>query len=165
MSNILIRKIARQWIITVDGTDYSADELSNIIDLHARSITSGLRRRNEQEQIEWLSDLLWRKENNIPINVSVYRKGDEWFTIKQVVDKTKCSKSVAYKRIQEWINGVRTTEQLLEPALSHSEAIKRAMANRKHEYSKRDKRNREERMRRLNKIPGPTELERKLWGY
>jgi len=165
MADLSIKKVARQWVITYKNVDYSTEELADITGLRARSITSGLHSKDEKTQIEWISDLIWKKENGVAPNITVYRRGSEWYTIQQVVDRTKCSRSVAYKRLREWVEKIRDTEQLFEPALSHSEAVKKAMANRKQYYHKQDSRDREERKKRLDAIPGPTDIERALWGF
>jgi hypothetical protein len=165
-ANIRVYKYRREWRIDVDGVVYAPARMANMLGISKKVMQESLCRRKENKTApaSWLRRRIWLKQQGQKPSAEVYSRGDEWYTCNMVSEKTGCSASVSYNRLVKWVDGEKTTKELLAPVDKECQRLANktrvsGVRNRKEEC-----RSRKERQMRLAAIPSPTEIEKRLWG-
>ena len=154
----------RRYHIKVGDKSYNQHSLGRLLGKNPRSIERAFRhmKKTGKNPAEWVREMLWKVENNVSPTTMIYKKEHAWWTVDQLMERCNLSRSAAYERLRNWDRGYLSDEQLVE---SVSERHKRIQKNK--DMSKcafRDPRTREIRRKKLAAIPGPTEIEKRLWG-
>jgi hypothetical protein len=155
----------RIWHITIDGKKYTTDTLAKTIGRKKSSVERSLRqlRNSKNKPEEWIRTMLWRMEQGLTPQAQVYKKGNTWWATDMIMKKCNISRSAAYERLRQWAKDYITNEQLVETPVDRH---KRIIKGKDRTFSPWiDKRPKHVQERNLLKIPGPTKIERQLWGH
>ena len=155
----------RRYHIKVGDKNYNQHSLARVMGRDPRSIERSFRHMKKigKNPVDWIREILWKKEHNLSLYSMIYKKAHAWWTVEQLMEKCNLSKSAAYERLRGWDRGYVSDEQLVEPA---SERHKRIMADKDMtRVVVKDPRSSKVRRKNLEAIPGPTDIERELWGY
>jgi hypothetical protein len=165
-AGIRVYKYRREWRIDIDGVVYAPARLANMLGISKKVMQESLCRRKECKDApaEWLRRRIWLKQHGQKPSAAVYKRDDEWYTTRMVSEKTGCSASVAYNRLVEWVDGKRDTKKLFAKVDEQQQKMATRTCAIRVEARNTERRSRKERQMRLAAIPGPTEIEKRLWG-
>ena len=163
----------KRWMLWLDdGEAVDANVLRKQLGLSSSTLVGGLRERrnNKQKQLDYVNDLIWKIENKLSVRISVYKNPDGCRCVAQFLREIfpgHKHKNLLYYRLRKWSEGSIDTDKLFEPPGHRMTRIQEAMkkAKEKRRYHWEENRPRHIQERRLAAIPGPTDIERKLWGY
>ena len=159
-AKIRVDKMRSRWYIQIGKHLFSSRHLSKVMGISYKTLNDSIKdsyKISKKSAVDAVRVRLWKKQNGVPDRVKVYRRGKKWLVLDDVLSATGSGKDAAYKALQAWEAGEITEEELFTP-------VKKNKKPRTAINIHRDPRTQKIRRENLRRIPGPTEIEKRLWG-
>ena len=161
-------KTAGKWTIRINDDIMTVKELAEYLGqrtYNVRFLFSRGAKKDPGLANHRIRDYLWRLKRGVPQNTKIYKRGGEWYILDDIIEATGLDRTTAYREVRNWENGLISTKELFYTKKERQEAINRRMKEKTgSNIPYHDPRTQKIRQENLRKIPGPTEIEKRLWG-